>query len=53
MSRGIAPDAARRILVEAFVSEALAEIRLSQVAEDFSAHIRNWLNANIDRSAAA
>ena len=47
MSRGITPDAARRILIEAFVGEALSEIRLSQVAEDFSAHIRNWLNANI------
>jgi Fe-S cluster assembly protein SufD len=48
MSRGIAPAAARRILIEAFVSEALSEIRLSQVAEDFSAHVRNWLNANIN-----
>ncbi len=51
MSRGIAPDAARRILIEAFVSEALSEIRLSQVAEDFSAHVRNWLNTNISRAA--
>ncbi|MDH3738841.1 MAG: Fe-S cluster assembly protein SufD, partial [Alphaproteobacteria bacterium] len=47
MSRGITADAARRILIEAFVAEALSEIRLSQVAEDFSAHVRNWLNANI------
>jgi len=52
MSRGISPDAARRILVEAFVGEALSEIRLSQVAEDFSAHVRNWLNANIHLAAA-
>lgn len=52
MSRGISPDAARRILVEAFVSEALSEIRLSPVAEDFSAHVRNWLNANIQLAAA-
>ncbi len=52
MSRGIAYDAARRILVEAFVSEALSEIRLSQVAEDFSAHVRNWLGANIQLAAA-
>ncbi|MCZ6845784.1 MAG: Fe-S cluster assembly protein SufD, partial [Alphaproteobacteria bacterium] len=47
MSRGITPDAARRILIEAFVAEALSEIRLRPVAEDFSAHIRNWLNTNI------
>jgi Fe-S cluster assembly protein SufD len=52
MSRGIAYDAARQILVEAFVSEALSEIRLSQVAEDFSAHVRNWLSANIQLAAA-
>lgn len=52
MSRGIAYDAARRILVEAFVSEALSEIRLSQVAEDFSAHVRKWLGANIQLAAA-
>ncbi len=53
MSRGIPPDAARRMLIEAFVGEALSEIRLSQVAEDFSAHVRNWLNANINQPAAA
>lgn len=52
MSRGIAADAARRILIEAFVGEALSEIRLSQVAEDFSAHVRNWLNTNITLAAA-
>jgi Fe-S cluster assembly protein SufD len=52
MSRGIPEDAARRMLIEAFVGEALSEIRLSQVAEDFSAHVRNWLNTNIDRAAA-
>jgi Fe-S cluster assembly protein SufD len=47
MSRGIPADTARRMLIEAFVGEALSEIRLSPVAEDFSAHVRNWLNANI------
>jgi Fe-S cluster assembly protein SufD len=52
MSRGITEDAARRILIEAFVSGALSEIRLSQVAEDFSAHVRNWLSANIHVAAA-
>ena len=52
MSRGIPPETARRMLIEAFVGEALSEIRLSQVAEDFSAHVRNWLNTNIDRAAA-
>lgn len=52
MSRGINPDAARRILIEAFVSEAISEIRLSQVAEDFSAHVRNWLNKNITLATA-
>jgi|TARA_B110000116_G_scaffold271300_1_gene291663 Fe-S cluster assembly protein SufD len=53
MSRGITFDEARRILIEAFVSEALSEIRLDQVAEDFSAHIRNWLQANINFSELA
>ncbi|NNE85320.1 MAG: Fe-S cluster assembly protein SufD, partial [Alphaproteobacteria bacterium] len=48
MSRGIPADTARRMLIEAFVGEALSEIRLSPVAEDFSAHVRNWLNANIN-----
>ena len=52
MSRGIPEDAARRMLIEAFVGEALSEIRLSQVAEDFSAHVRNWLSSNIQLSAA-
>ena len=51
MSRGIPEDAARRMLIEAFVGEALSGIRLSAVAEDFSAHVRNWLNANIGRAA--
>ena len=48
MSRGISFEEARRILIEAFVSEALSEIRLEQVAEDFSAHVRNWLQTNIN-----
>ncbi len=52
MSRGIPAEAARRILIEAFVGEALSEIRLSQVAEDFSAHVRNWLSANITVNTA-
>ncbi len=52
MSRGITEEAARRILIEAFVGEALSKIRLSQVAEDFSAHVRNWLSANIHPAAA-
>lgn len=53
LSRGISPETARRMLIEAFVSEALSEIRLGAVAEDFSAHVRNWLNANINQAAAA
>ncbi len=47
LSRGIEPAMARRLLVGAFVGDALAHIRQPQVAEDFTAHIRNWLDRHV------
>jgi hypothetical protein len=37
-------------LIEAFLSEAIAEIPLAQVAEDFTTHVRQWLADNVDVS---
>ena len=48
LSRGILRHEARRMLIEAFLSEAIAEIPLEQVAEDFTTHVRQWLAANVD-----
>ena len=39
------------MLIEAFLSEAIAEIPLLPVAEDFSTHVRQWLAGHIDRLA--
>lgn len=52
-SRGIEPALARRMLIEAFLAEALGEIHLPQVADDFTAHVRSWLRANIGDAASA
>jgi hypothetical protein len=35
-------------LIEAFLSEAIAEIPLAQVAEDFTTHVRQWLADSVD-----
>ena len=35
------------MLIEAFLSEAIAEIPLEQVAEDFTTHVRQWLANNV------
>jgi|TARA_Y100000590_G_scaffold409088_4_gene500861 Fe-S cluster assembly protein SufD len=51
-SRGLSPDVARRVLVEAFLNEALAEIKLNEVYEGFRSHIRGWLNKNINQTVA-
>ena len=48
LSRGIPRDQARRMLIEAFLSEAIAEIPLEQVADDFTTHVRQWLTKNVD-----
>jgi Fe-S cluster assembly scaffold protein SufB len=50
LSRGIPRQEARRMLIEAFLSEAIAEIPLAQVAEDFTTHVRQWLADNVDVS---
>ncbi len=50
LSRGVPRVMARRMLIEAFLSEAIAEIPLLPVAEDFSTHVRQWLGANVDQS---
>ena len=49
LSRGIPQATARRMLIEAFLSEAIAEIPLQPVAEDFSTHVRQWLAGHIDQ----
>jgi Fe-S cluster assembly protein SufD len=51
LSRGIPREQARRMLIEAFLSEAIAEIPLEQVAEDFTTHVRQWLVDNVDAHA--
>jgi Fe-S cluster assembly protein SufD len=48
LSRGIPRDEVRRMLIEAFLSEAIAEIPLEQVADDFTTHVRQWLTRNVD-----
>lgn len=48
LSRGIPRDQARRMLIEAFLSEAIAKIPLEQVADDFTTHVRQWLTKNVD-----
>ena len=48
LSRGIPRQEARRMLIEAFLSEAIAEIPLAQVAEDFTTHVRQWLADSVD-----
>ncbi len=45
MSRGIPPDAARRLLIEAFVAEALEEITLPAVREAYAEAVRARLDA--------
>lgn len=48
LSRGIHRDTARRMLIEAFLSEAIAEIPLQPVAEDFANHVQQWLSVHVD-----
>ena len=44
-SRGIALNTARRLLVEAFVADALEDISNDDVREQFAGHIAEWLGA--------
>ena len=50
LSRGVPRVTARRMLIDTFLSEAIAEIPLLPVAEDFSAHVRQWLAAHVDQA---
>ncbi|MBO6785184.1 MAG: Fe-S cluster assembly protein SufD, partial [Alphaproteobacteria bacterium] len=48
LSRGIPRTQARRMLIEAFLAEAIEEIPVPQVAEDFTTHLRQWLASHVD-----
>ncbi len=48
LSRGIPRTQARRMLIEAFLAEAIEEIPVPQVAEDFTTHLRHWLAGHVD-----
>ena len=48
LSRGIPRPQARQMLIGAFLSEAIAEIPVAEVAEDFTTHVHNWLERHID-----
>lgn len=48
LSRGIPRPQARQMLIEAFLSEAIAEIPVAEVAEDFTTHVHDWLERHID-----
>ena len=50
-SRGLSPDVARRVLVEAFLNESLSEIKLNEIFEGFTNHVRGWLNSKTKQSA--
>ncbi len=47
LSRGIPAAVARRMLIEAFLSEALEEVAGETVAEHYAGRIRDWLAANV------
>lgn len=47
LSRGIERGAARRLLVGAFVADALGQIADARIAEAFGAHIRGWLDSHV------
>jgi Fe-S cluster assembly protein SufD len=48
LTRGIPRPQARQMLIGAFLSEAIAEIPVAEVAEDFTAHVHDWLERHID-----
>lgn len=48
LSRGIPAPVARRMLIEAFLSEAVEDIAFPTVADHYAARIGEWLAANID-----
>jgi Fe-S cluster assembly protein SufD len=48
LSRGIPAPVARRMLIEAFLSEAVEDVAYTPVADHYSACIGVWLAANID-----
>ncbi|HCP01571.1 MAG: Fe-S cluster assembly protein SufD [Alphaproteobacteria bacterium] len=50
VSRGITRPDARRMLIEAFLSQAISEISLRPVGEGFSTHIQQWLGSHVDQS---
>jgi len=43
-ARGIPEDEAKRLLVLAFLAEALAEIERADIAEDMHLRLRRWLD---------
>jgi len=48
LSRGIHPHTARRMLIEAFLSEAIGEIPVQQVADDYLNHVQQWLSDHVE-----
>ncbi len=42
-SRGIDPETARALLVEGFLADAVSEISVETVRDQFTADIGNWL----------
>ncbi len=44
-ARGIGEDAARAMLIEAFLADALQEIDIVAVRDEFAGHVTGWLNA--------
>jgi len=51
LSRGIAPDAARRMLVEAFIAEAIDEVDAPVLRDYLKRHLARWLAAHLTVSA--
>lgn len=52
LSRGIEPDAARRILVEAFVAEAIDEVEAPLLRDHLKRHLARWLADRTEASAS-
>lgn len=48
LSRGIHQNTARRMLIEAFLSEAIGEIPVQQVADDFLNQVQHWLGDHVE-----
>ena len=52
-ARGIPEHDARNMLIEAYLRDALEEIRMESVAEAFGAKITDWLAERAKREDAA